>query len=43
MGTNDAWMTQSSDADSDPLATGDNFSAAEPSALEPAPKKRRAL
>lgn len=38
MGTNDAWMTQSSDADSDPLAD-DNFSADEPSA--PAPKRRR--
>ena len=30
MGTNDAWMTQSSDAESDPLAD-DNFSADEPS------------
>ena len=38
MGTNDAWMTQSSDADSDPLAD-DNFSTGEPSA--PAPKRRR--
>jgi DNA repair protein RecO (recombination protein O) len=40
MGTNDAWMTQSSDAESDPLA-GDNFSADEPSA--PAPKRRRTV
>jgi DNA repair protein RecO (recombination protein O) len=38
MGTNDAWMTQSSDAESDPLAD-DNFSADEP--LAPAPKRRR--
>src|SRR5258705_8101145 len=38
MGTNDAWMTQSSDAASDPLAD-DNFSADEPSG--PAPKRRR--
>ena len=30
MGTNDAWMTQSSDAESDPLAD-DNFSADESS------------
>jgi DNA repair protein RecO (recombination protein O) len=40
MGTNDAWMTQSSDAESDPLAD-DNFSADEPSA--PAPKRRRTV
>ncbi|SAL49290.1 DNA repair protein RecO [Caballeronia udeis] len=38
MGTNDAWMTQSSDADSDPLAEN-NFSTDERSA--PAPKRRR--
>jgi DNA repair protein RecO (recombination protein O) len=38
MGTNDAWMTQSSNAEPDPLAD-DNFSTDEPSA--PAPKKRR--
>lgn len=38
MGTNDAWMTQSSDAESDPLAD-DNFSTDEPSS--PAPKRRR--
>src|SRR5471032_1686599 len=38
MGTNDAWMTQSSNAESDPLAD-DNFSADEPST--PAPKRRR--
>ncbi|WP_213778837.1 DNA repair protein RecO [Caballeronia sp. dw_276] len=37
MGTNDAWMTQSSNADSDPLADN-NFSVDEPST--PAPKKR---
>ncbi|KQR86096.1 DNA repair protein RecO [Burkholderia sp. Leaf177] len=37
MGTNDAWMTQSSNADSDPLAD-DNASIDEPST--PAPKKR---
>jgi DNA repair protein RecO (recombination protein O) len=37
MGTNDAWMTQSSNADSDPLAD-DNFSVDEPPT--PAPKKR---
>jgi DNA repair protein RecO (recombination protein O) len=40
MGTNDAWMTQSSDAESDSLAD-DNFSADEPSA--PAPKRRRTV
>jgi DNA repair protein RecO (recombination protein O) len=40
MGTNDAWMTKSSDAESDPLAD-DNFSADEPSA--PAPKRRRTV
>jgi DNA repair protein RecO (recombination protein O) len=39
MGTNDAWMTQSSDADSDPPLAEDNFSTDEPSA--PAPKRRR--
>jgi DNA repair protein RecO (recombination protein O) len=40
MGTNDAWMTQSSNADSDPLAD-DNFSVDEPSpSPSPAPKKR---
>lgn len=38
MGTNDAWMTQSSDIDSDPLADN-NFSTDERSA--PAPKRRR--
>jgi DNA repair protein RecO (recombination protein O) len=38
MGTNDAWMTESSDAESDPLAD-DNFSTGEPSA--PARKSRR--
>src|SRR5471032_1180027 len=38
MGTNDAWMTQSSKAESDPLAD-DNFSTGEP--LAPAPKRRR--
>src|SRR5471032_3515668 len=38
MGTNDAWMTQSSNAESDPLAD-DNFSTVEP--LAPAPKRRR--
>ena len=37
MGTNDAWMPQSSNADSDPLAD-DNFSVGEPPT--PAPKKR---
>ncbi|SOE68460.1 DNA replication and repair protein RecO [Burkholderia sp. D7] len=38
MGTNDAWMTQSSDIDSDPLADN-NFSTDERSAT--APKRRR--
>lgn len=38
MGTNDAWMTHSSDAESDPLAD-DSFSVDEPST--PAPKRRR--
>ena len=43
MGTNDAWMTQSSDADADLPAAGDTFSTEEPSAPEPAPKKRRTV